>query len=77
MLNPSYLFHIEDERRLDCNIQWVSSSVSPTIPTILTTRRSMPLSASKRTKRMLSQKERIERKRSVRRYCPKITSATQ
>jgi len=37
----------------------VSSSVSPTIPTILTTRRSLPLSASRRTKRMLSQKERV------------------
>ena len=30
--------------------------LSPTIPTILTTRRSLPLSASRRTKRMLSQK---------------------
>jgi len=39
---------------------WVSSSLSPTIPTILTTRRSLPLSASRRTKRMLSQKERVE-----------------
>jgi len=38
---------------------WVSSSLSPTIPTILTTRRSLPLSASRRTKRMLSQKERV------------------
>jgi len=34
--------------------------LSPTIPTILTTRRSLPLSASRRTKRMLSQKERVE-----------------
>ena len=38
----------------------VSSSASPTIPTILTTRRWLPLSASRRTKRMLSQKERVE-----------------
>ena len=45
----------------DMDIQTgVSSSVSPTIPTILTTRRSLPLSASRCTKRMLSQKERVE-----------------
>jgi len=37
----------------------VSTSLSPTIPTILTTRRSLPLSDSRRTKRMLSQKERV------------------
>jgi len=41
------------------NMKRVSSSLSPTIPTILTTRRSLPLSASRRTKRMLSQKERV------------------
>jgi len=38
----------------------VASSESPTIPTILTTRCSLPLSASRRTKRMLSQKERVD-----------------
>ena len=38
----------------------VSPSVSPTIPTILSTHRSLPLSASGRTKRMLSQKERVQ-----------------
>ena len=38
----------------------VSSSVSPTIPTILSTRRSLHLRTSRRTKRMLSQKESVE-----------------
>ena len=39
---------------------WVSSSASPTIPTILTTCRSLPLSAYRCTKRMLLQKECVE-----------------
>jgi len=39
-----------------------SSSVSPTIPTILITRRLLPLSASRQTMRMLSQKECVETK---------------
>ena len=44
---------------------WVSSSVSPTIPTILTTRRSLPLSASRRTEKCFHRNSALKPKGSL------------